>query len=74
MKRISVYFTFATAREAAKFRQLLTEAGWLDPDDDGSAGAANQVVVRIDAGNYKLPSKLWELASDARECWAGSGT
>ncbi len=69
MKRITVYFTFETAREAAKFRDLLTEARWLDPADDGSAGAANQAVIRIDAGNYDLLDKLWELASNARACW-----
>lgn len=66
MKRITVYFTFVTAREAGKFRELMTEARWLDPTDDGSAGSANQVVVRIDAGNYQLLDKLCELASDAK--------
>ena len=69
MKRITVFFTFETAKLAATFRDLLTQMKWLDPDDDGSAGAANQVVVRIDAGNYQLLGKLSELACDAKACW-----
>ncbi len=70
MKRITVYFTFATLAEVEHFRRLLTEAHWLEPSDD--AVQDYDVIVRIDAGNYELLGKMIELASDVRSRWPRS--
>ncbi len=67
MKRIAVYFTFNTVREANVFRRSLIDSHWLEEGDE--ADSPYDVVVEIDSGNYQLLGKLSELACDAKACW-----